>query len=544
MLYLVFFAPRLLPSRGGLFRFVRDRAEELLTEVQVTNDFPYIGEPSGLVLSRFGLPQDTLIKIRRKISSGVLRQMNAMLDESSSLSQRSGSTKVSASGRIEANQKTLKTESLYSYRMRAESLWGEESQRSARVSASQCGEQGSLNRSAQRKRWASDADANCLREDEVPPMAGATSRETKNNNTPLTGTYTDIYPVSAAEAIQAGDVLFLSCAQATMIDFQVTTVSRKLRGLNFLDVSALDLPGHGTEFFEVVLSDHNHFVGRYPGRDNSEFASYYGCSVVAVRRRGEAEVTSALPANSQSASLVSSQRPSRRVQVLDAPEIHLEEGAERVEPAFHSNTDSPSPEQCDDKHRTPRTAASPVHQNANSGPLPTGGTPTAAPPAVVRGNRLRSSAAEEASGVEVAERKFKAGDVILVLAQEEFMEKFASTKDFFLLTKVGSVPKPVRPFDYLPLLAFLAMLVVVLLDVEMVQAAFSAGAILIFGGWIDAKQTVGYVDWALLLLIGSALGLSKGIENSGLADYVGSAIQNSGVSAEGSVFIIYAFTVV
>lgn len=33
MLYLVLFAPRVLPSRGGLFRYVRDRAKELLTEV-------------------------------------------------------------------------------------------------------------------------------------------------------------------------------------------------------------------------------------------------------------------------------------------------------------------------------------------------------------------------------------------------------------------------------------------------------------------------------------------------------------------------------
>lgn len=34
MLYLVIFAPRILPSRGGLFRYVRDRAKELLTEVR------------------------------------------------------------------------------------------------------------------------------------------------------------------------------------------------------------------------------------------------------------------------------------------------------------------------------------------------------------------------------------------------------------------------------------------------------------------------------------------------------------------------------
>ena len=77
-----------------------------------------------------------------------------------------------------------------------------------------------------------------------------------------------------------------------------------------------------------------------------------------------------------------------------------------------------------------------------------------------------------------------------------------------------------------------------------VQAAFTAGAVLIFGGWVDAKKTVGYVDWSLLLLIGSALGLSRGIVNSGLADYVGGAIRDSGISADASLFVLYAFTMV
>lgn len=76
------------------------------------------------------------------------------------------------------------------------------------------------------------------------------------------------------------------------------------------------------------------------------------------------------------------------------------------------------------------------------------------------------------------------------------------------------------------------------------QAAFTAGAILIFGGWVDAKKTVGFVDWSLLLLIGSALGLSKGIVNSGLADYVGGAIRSSGISADASLFVLYGFTMV
>jgi len=77
-----------------------------------------------------------------------------------------------------------------------------------------------------------------------------------------------------------------------------------------------------------------------------------------------------------------------------------------------------------------------------------------------------------------------------------------------------------------------------------VRAAFAAGGVLIVGGWVDAKKSVGYVDWALLLLVGSALGLSKAIANSGLAGYAGNAIRESGMSASASLYLLYGFTMV
>ena len=64
------------------------------------------------------------------------------------------------------------------------------------------------------------------------------------------------------------------------------------------------------------------------------------------------------------------------------------------------------------------------------------------------------------------------------------------------------------------------------------------------GGWVDPKSSIGYVDWALLLLVGSALGLSKAIANSGLAGYAGNAIKTSGMSASASLYLLYGFTMV
>lgn len=71
-----------------------------------------------------------------------------------------------------------------------------------------------------------------------------------------------------------------------------------------------------------------------------------------------------------------------------------------------------------------------------------------------------------------------------------------------------------------------------------------AGGVLIVGGWVDARKAVGHVDWALLLLVGSALGLSKAICNSGLAGYAGDAIRTSGMSASASLYVLYGFTMV
>lgn len=76
------------------------------------------------------------------------------------------------------------------------------------------------------------------------------------------------------------------------------------------------------------------------------------------------------------------------------------------------------------------------------------------------------------------------------------------------------------------------------------RAAFVTGGVLIVGGWVDPRKSVGYVDWALLLLVGSALGLSKAISNSGLAGYAGNAIRQSGMSASASLYVLYGFTMV
>jgi hypothetical protein len=50
---MAFMAVRTLPKHTGLFGVVRDRATELLTEIEVGTNYDLIGKPIALLMARF-----------------------------------------------------------------------------------------------------------------------------------------------------------------------------------------------------------------------------------------------------------------------------------------------------------------------------------------------------------------------------------------------------------------------------------------------------------------------------------------------------------
>ncbi|CAM9151587.1 unnamed protein product [Choristocarpus tenellus] len=561
MVYLLYTAPRFLPSHGGLFRYVRDKAEELLTEVQVLKDFKHIGEPVSLVLARLGLQQETLIKIRRKVPQALLRQMDMEVSLHTGEHWHSSHGETSSAGGrgaapvgISRGRETMQCTSKHYYRNRTECLWGTKGDITycmGILTPSGGADMVAVtpNKGAVNPGWIfsprvvsgvarthSEAEEGTASgremhvESPAPPQLD-NERTSGVDSTHNSAGYTDVYPVSPGEVVQGGDILFLSCGQMAMISFQGSTMSQGLEGLKLLDVNALDLPGRGTDFFELVVSDRNHFVGHSAGEDNSAFGDYYSCSVVAVRRKGSFNATSvasktpgsfvAREASAHIAASISTSMNGQSGRDVEGNQQQLSE-AEALSPSVNFE---PTIDQSQRRTRG-RTASSEESRWRL---------------------RPRMTSVEDARDLEVAHRPLQAGDVVLVLAKENFIDKWAPSQaqDFFLVTNVGSVPKPVRLWDYVPLGIFAVMLAwVTAFGVDMVRGAFAAGALLVLGGWVDARKAVGFVNWGLLLLIGSALGLSRGISNSGLAGYVGGAIRDSGISPEASIFVLYAFTMV
>jgi hypothetical protein len=486
--YLFFFAPIILPKNGGLFRFIRDRADELITELEILPDFKYVGEPVSLVLVRLGLPPTSLIKIRRRLLP--FGRDSIKEEGTGSPANANGNSQEECVSRWKEN---IHAYSSSRYRMENSNLWGCKDDLHCRTSAETIGRSNSL---AVNSVSMTQDDAELLRDD-VDSIAvqraltepnglhytnaGQSSfnaavgiaafAESLGNPSAHGRTCMDIHPVSDGETLQAGDVLFLSAGRKYIMGLQNNTSLLKLEGLRLLDVEALDLPGKGSDYFELVLSDRNRFVGEH--MTEADFSRYYDCTVIAVRRRGSRDAV-----------------------------------------AFISRTGTAS--------RSPNVLS--------ARPRPSDVTD------------LEDVQDRQTSGaVDVSNRPFSSGDTVLVLAKEDFEEHWASSSQFFLITKVGKVLESVRAFDYVPLVFFVAMLVLVTASVaSMVQSAMAVAAILVLGGWVPAKEAVSYVNWSLLLLIGSALGMSVAVVNSGMADYIGDAIENSNMPPLGVLFLIYA----
>lgn len=201
-------------------RALRTRYIHRCLKVQVTKQFPYNGEPASVVLTRLGLPQDTLIKIRRKVNLGIVCGADA---NNLGLPRSFSASKKGVGAGIATNLKTFTTAELYS-RQRVERLWG---------TKKGLDEEDNLSRS-------------------LPNVSMNGAAIAGHESFPREPAQHDIFPVPATEVIQAGDVLFLSCAQASNLGRRFARVPLSI-GLRAAS-GAVQLPCFSAAKFQAICN--------------------------------------------------------------------------------------------------------------------------------------------------------------------------------------------------------------------------------------------------------------------------------------------------
>ncbi len=345
--YLVCFAPLILPKHWGLFSFIRDRTEDLITELHIEKGFKYIGMPVSVMLMNLGLDPTSIVKIRRKVPAcpQEVVESNQMVKENimeywekkwedalyhkntyrnrtahlwghrplnigrtysnnsvdientpinskytQRMKQRSYSEDESRRGKILINQSSVDmlTESNSQLPFEHQNSRKNDVTKPAHVkSGTNCFVH---HRERSKKTGDPKKEANISSNgwDKDPANSDMSSRSSMEDG----ASYADVWPVSADERLQVGDFLFLSVGLHNLLEFQKQASSvLMLEGLRFIACDALDIPGKGTDFFEVVISPQNRFVGM-DGHRVPNFEHYFKCSVLALRKRGEIDAES------------------------------------------------------------------------------------------------------------------------------------------------------------------------------------------------------------------------------------------------------------
>lgn len=111
----------------------------------------------------------------------------------------------------------------------------------------------------------------------------------------------------------------------------------------------------------------------------------------------------------------------------------------------------------------------------------------------------------------------KAGDTLLILSGPSFVQKFRNCHDFYVVCTVGNVFKPLTYWDYCPIIMFLLMISLPAANIiTMEQSAMTAAALSFIFGWINTETALEVIDWSLLIMIASSIGISRAMETSGL----------------------------
>ena len=479
--------------------------------MEVSEDFELIGQPFALAVATFGLPSDTLVKVRRRHSpedatgGGKLAIPSETGSSNGAFSDGGGGggsggggsneTCALDSGDEESNGAGWagrpnggKVGSSSLPRLGGSSSPFALRRRTYQLLENEDGEERAVRNAGLVK--GSSVEMTTLRTERVAKAAWEAGLPTKTlkGGARYAGVVDDVHHDVSPEAscVRAGDVLVLSAARDAMVYAQGSLFSAGRGGLRVLGVSTLRPPQPRSVFFELVLSRSSQFLGRTARLDSDFFAARYGCSVVGFRLKGATSTGGSVDAGDSSGrsnggaddggigeTVSTGGGPLSTLAACGSPKAAAAAAAGAAVGTAADNPDGrlffmgegDSPAADGGGNSLDATAPTPLLSSFVGD-----GSPTALPvsprPA---GPGLDSRQRHWRRRRRRRGEAFEAGDVVMVLAAEPFSERHWSTE--FLRKKiVGRLPEAAGWFQCVPLAIFVLMLLWVLLgEVEMVR---------------------------------------------------------------------------
>lgn len=117
----------------------------------------------------------------------------------------------------------------------------------------------------------------------------------------------------------------------------------------------------------------------------------------------------------------------------------------------------------------------------------------------------------------------KSGDVLLLEAHPNFVQRYRNSSDFFLVSSIEDSTPVTYNKAWVAALSLVSMVVLAATGVlSMLQAAILAGGLLLITKCFRYSTALESVDWRVLIAIASALGLGSALQYTGVAEHLAS----------------------
>ncbi|MBN1479090.1 SLC13 family permease [candidate division KSB1 bacterium] len=128
-----------------------------------------------------------------------------------------------------------------------------------------------------------------------------------------------------------------------------------------------------------------------------------------------------------------------------------------------------------------------------------------------------------------------AGDTLLLLAQHGFIKEWYHSRDFYLVSETTSIPSKPRWYSIFSMTVLILMILFMATGLLPILAVVATAAIiLVVTRCISPEDAQRSIEWPTLLIIASAFGISRALDNSGVATFLATKL----ITAIGSLGVI------
>lgn len=468
LLYMLATSRYLLPNnKSGLIREARDNTDNLIAEVLVSQESPAVGKSLAHLMTSLGISPTLVVKIRRHVGSyrdeeHVDNETFVPSNDNEYWKKGQAFWTNSVKPRLPS---FLRSINLYQATTTSEPASAEDAQAESHIKQA-------------------------IHEYEVRHSNDLETRDWEDLEEKKPAEYVDIIAPAEDEAINAGDIVFISSARS-LVAKMMKSIAGESKGLRILKSDVMSLPGFGTELVECVVSDSNPFRGMKLSEIKPLFAKRYNAGLITVRGKDWGRLTE----EEEGQPKTGEESKSDAVATSDAAEVGDVELTE-------------------------------VYKDAQD---------------AAEKKSVSTSPASEAAVV--SDHALAYGDVVLIVTNKKNLEALQKDSDFFVVSTVGSLPKPLTPTGLVPLFVFLLMISLAAANMlDICPGAMIVAAFFLICGWVEAKDIPKMVDVRLLLLLGSSISFATSMTKSRLAQLIAQKITESNPTPFNCMVLVYVIT--